>query len=951
MNSASQHVSCNAINTVPNTSLDASLIWLYERALAAINCGIVISDVRQPNTPIIYCNSAFLKLTGYSCEDAIGQNFGFLQGLDTDPKAVEKIRRSIQTGQGCQVELKHYRKDGTYFWNELTISPIRNIEGTVTHLIGVHSDITPRKLAQESQQFMQVSIDRVADAILYMGSDGRFLYVNEAACQLLGYTRDQLLAKSIHDIDPQLSPQVWAKHWQHIRDWGCWRIETQYRTQTDRVVSVEVAFNYLQGNDRDCVCAFVREARECNGREVAGSDAQYWASLAIAQNLSQYKQVERELQRTNALFQAQQAAIPDGVLVTDETGAIVSYNQQFCQMWQIPSSVAQARDAKKLINCLLPLIAEPQRVFSRVEYIENNPTVRCRSEIKLNNGCVFDCYCAPAISASGEFYGRIWSFRDISERYQTEATLRQQATREQLLAGMNQRIRQSLELNEVLQTAVEEVRQFLKCDRVVIYRFHPDWSGTIAVESVGKEWTPSLGTNIEDTCFKQNKAFLYQQGHIKAINDIYNAGLSPCHIELLERFQVRANLVVPILQGEKLWGLLIAYQCSGTRQWKQSSIELLRQLSVQLGIAIQQATLFQQLADELTERKAAEAALRESQATLKQQAAELKKTVSELKQTQLQLIQTEKMSSLGQLVAGVAHEINNPVTFIYGNIAHAERYANELLQLVRCYTKHYPQPEQEIADFIKFIDFNFVVEDFPKLLKSMNIGVSRIRQIVQSLKNFSRLDEAERKLVDIHEGLENTLLILQHRLKPEAANIQLIKEYGKLPPIECYAGQLNQVFMNLLNNAIDALEKSKQKRMINRGKTLTIGKSFPQDIIKISTSVIERPSNDSRTPGEPASKYAVIRIADNGSGIPKDVKERIFDPFFTTKPVGKGTGLGLSISYQIVVEKHGGRLRCLSEPRKGTEFIVEIPLAPCPLDDSKSIDYKSAKTTLENHSI
>ncbi|HEY9602995.1 MAG TPA: PAS domain-containing protein [Allocoleopsis sp.] len=948
MNSVSQQVSCSAINTHPKNSLEADSLWLYEHALAATNCGIFISDARQPNTPIIYCNSAFLALTGESCEDAIGRNFLLLAGADTDPKAAEKISRAIQTEQACQVEIKHYRKDGTCFWNELTISPIRNHEGEVTHLIGVYSDITSRKLTQEWQQFMQLAIDRVADAILYIDSDGQLLYVNEAACQLLGYTREQLLAKSIHDIDPQLSPTLWARHWRHLRDWGSLRMETQYCTQSDRVVAVEVAFNYLQGNDRDCSCAFVRKVRECQHREAVGGDADYCAGLAIAQSMSQCKQIERERQRTNALFQAQQAAIPDGVLVTDETGAIASYNQRFCQMWQIPERVAQSGDPKKLINCLLPLIAEPQRVFGQVEYIENNPTVFCQGEIKLNNGCVFDCYCAPAISPSGEFYGRIWSFRDISERHQTEAQLRQQATREQLLAGMNQRIRQSLDLNEVLQTAVEEVRQFLKCDRVVIYRFHPDWSGTIAVESVGKEWTPSLGANIEDTCFKENKAFLYQQGHIKAINDIYNAGLSQCHIELLERFQVRANLVVPILQGENLWGLLIAYQCSGTRQWKQSSIELLRQLSVQLGIAIQQATLFQQLADELTERKAAEAALRESQTTLKQQTAELKKTVRELKQTQLQLIQTEKMSSLGQLVAGVAHEINNPVTFIYGNIAHAERYANELLELVRCYTKHYPQPKQEIADFIKFIDFDFVVEDFPKLLKSMNIGVSRIRQIVQSLKNFSRLDEAERKLVDIHEGIENTLLILQHRLKPEAANIQLIKEYGNLPLIECYAGQLNQVFMNLLNNAVDALEKFKQRQMLNQEKTLTAGNSFHQGKIEISTSVVERPSEESCNPFAPASKHAVIRIADNGPGITKDVKERIFDPFFTTKPVGKGTGLGLSISYQIVVEKHGGQLHCWSEPGKGTEFIVEIPIVSGILDDCQTIDYNGAKIALKN---
>jgi signal transduction histidine kinase len=384
--------------------------------------------------------------------------------------------------------------------------------------------------------------------------------------------------------------------------------------------------------------------------------------------------------------------------------------------------------------------------------------------------------------------------------------------------------------------------------------------------------------------------------------------------------------VVPILQGDKLWGLLVAYQCSGPRQWQESEVELLRQLSVQLSVAIQQAALFQQLADELTERKATEAALRKSEATLKKQATQLKKALYELKQTQLHLIQTEKMSSLGQLVAGVAHEINNPVTFIYGNIAHADKYARQLLELVQLYAEYYPEPVPEIEKLIEDIDFDFLMEDFPKLLSSMDMGVNRIRQIVLSLKNFSRLDEAERKPVDIHEGIENTLLILQHRLRPEASNIQLIKEYGDLPPVECYPGQLNQVFMNLLNNAIDALEKSTPERKRDRELLSERIKRQPK-IIKISTEVVDRSfaSASSSEPGQ-NHKSVVIRIADSGPGIPKELEKRVFDPFFTTKPVGEGTGLGLSISYQIVVEKHGGQLQCVSQPGQGAEFVVEIPL-------------------------
>jgi signal transduction histidine kinase len=565
-----------------------------------------------------------------------------------------------------------------------------------------------------------------------------------------------------------------------------------------------------------------------------------------------------------------------------------------------------------------------------MEYLEENPSLISREEIHLRNGRVFDCYSAPVRAPEGDSYGRIWSFQDITEQKQTERRLRQQAQRERIVSGINQRIRQSLNLDEVLKTAVEEVRQFLACDRTLICRFNPDWSGTIVVESVGEEWTPASAINIQDTCFHESKADLYQKGRIRAINDIYNTDLSPCHIQLLERFQVRANLVVPILQGDKLWGLLIAHQCSRTRDWQDSTIELLRQISVQLSVAIQQAALFKQLAEELAERKAAEAALRRSKQALKTQATELKKALNDLKQAQLQLIQTEKMSGLGQLVAGVAHEINNPVTFISGNITHAEMYAQDLLELVELYTEHYPQPVGTIEKQLELIDFEFLKKDFPKLLKSMEIGANRIRQIVLSLKNFSRVDEAERKLVDIHEGIENTLLILQHRLKPDAGNIQLIKEYGDLPFIECYPGQLNQVFMNLLNNAIDALEKSVPELTLEHHTIQATTPSKPKPkTIKISTEVVDcSPSKTSNSDESEQEKNVVIRIADNASGIPKDIKKRIFDPFFTTKPVGEGTGLGLSISYQIIVEKHGGQLECFSAPGEGTEFIVTIPLAP-----------------------
>ncbi len=652
---------------------------------------------------------------------------------------------------------------------------------------------------------------------------------------------------------------------------------------------------------------------------------------------------------------------------------------------------------------------------------------------------------------------------EIIQRQQAEAALQQQFQQERLIGAISQRIRKSLNLEKILKATVAEVRQAIACDRVIIFRFEPDWSGKVVVESVDKHWPSIIGTSIYDPCFEEVYVLPYQQGRVKAIEDIYTANLSQCHIDLLAQLQVRANLVVPILKGEQLWGLLVAHHCSEARHWQEFEINLLCSLASQVAIAIQQGQLYEQAKSQakreqalnhltqairssldlntifstavreigsllqvdcacivqyLPERKrwlhvsefsnnpdlpgflgteipdennqiadrlkrleivkiddtdrfedkinkdlaqtfpgawllvplhfdskvwgsitlgtytcpyqwqdsevelicavADQVAIaihqaelykqsRTAAATALTQAQQLEQTVQELQRTQSQLVQSEKMSSLGQLVAGVAHEINNPVSFIYGNLAHAEDYTQDILGLLKLYQQQYPNPAPEIQSEIEAIDLDFLIEDLPKLLDSMKVGAERICEIVCSLRNFSRLSEAEMKAVDIHEGLDSTLMILQNRLKaqPKHPGIQVIKEYGNLPKVECYAGQLNQVFMNLLSNAIDAIDEQNQTR------------SFEE--IKARPSII-------RVRTEVNSNQVIIRIADNGPGMTEQVKARLFDPFFTTKPVGVGTGLGLSISYQIVVEKHGGQLHCQSYEGQGTEFVIQIPL-------------------------
>ncbi|WP_432809142.1 ATP-binding protein [Pantanalinema sp. GBBB05] len=314
------------------------------------------------------------------------------------------------------------------------------------------------------------------------------------------------------------------------------------------------------------------------------------------------------------------------------------------------------------------------------------------------------------------------------------------------------------------------------------------------------------------------------------------------------------------------------------------------------------------IARDISDRKQAEECLRRSETQLRQRTEQLEQTLQELGQTQTQLVQSAKMSSLGQLVAGIAHEINNPINFIFGNLTHASEYTQGLLELVELYQQNCPTCQPHIQQKIQEIDLDFLSQDLPKVLQSMQTGSQRIQEIVYSLRVFSRLDEAEVKGVNIHEGIDSTLMILQNRLKAKTGypGIEVIKAYGQLPLIECYAGQLNQVFMNILSNAIEALEENLVKEQ-----------QSDHDSIPTITICTEALPNH----------RVAIRIADNGPGIPEAVQQRLFDPFFTTKAVGKGTGMGLAISHQIVTEKHGGQLYCCSTPTKGTEFTIEIPVS------------------------